>query len=90
MQICSIVPQPFLNPACSGLSFSSTAVIGQSMRILASNLFAVGKRDTSLELSQIVRLPFFAMIKIRLFIQSDGTTSLSQIFNNKSFTRFFL
>ena len=77
------MPRPFLNPACSGLSFSSTAVTSLSMRILPSNLLAVGRRETPLELSQIVRLPFFAIIEIRLFFQSDGTISLSQIFNNK-------
>ena len=81
MYICSIVPRPFLNPACSGLSFSSTAVTSLSIRILPSNLLAVGRRETSLELSQIVRLLFFAIIEIRLFFQSYGTISLSQIFN---------
>ena len=81
MYICSIVPRPF--PACSGLSFSSTAVTSLSMRILPSNLLAVGRRETPLELLQIVRLPFFAIIEIRLFFQSDGTISLSQIFYNK-------
>ena len=83
MYICSIVARPFLNPACSGLSFSSTAVTSLSMRILSSNLLAVGRREKPLELSQIVRLPFFAIIEIRLFFQSDGTISLFQIFNNK-------
>ena len=34
-------------------------------------------------MSQIVGLPFFAIIEIRLFFQSDGTITLSQIFNNK-------
>ena len=54
------------------------------MRILPSYLLAVGRRETPLELSQTVRLPFFSMIGIRFFFQSDGTISLSQIFNNKS------
>ena len=48
------------------------------MRILPSNLLAVGKRDTPLELSQIVRFSFFAMIEIKLFYQFDGTISLSK------------
>ena len=76
MYICSIVARPFLNPACSGLSISSTAVTSLSMRIRPSNLLAVGRRKTPLELSQIVKLPFFAIIEIRLFFQSDGTISL--------------
>ena len=66
MYICSIVPRPFLNPAGSGLSFSCIAVTSLSMRILPSNLLAVDRRETPLELSQIVRLPFFAIIEIRL------------------------
>ena len=63
----SVVPRPFLNPACSGLSFSSTSVISLSMRIVPSSLLSVGKTETPLELSQIARLPSFAMIEIRLF-----------------------
>ena len=71
-QIGSVVPRPFLNPGCPGLIF---------IYVLPRKLLAVDKRETPLELLQIVRLFFFAMVTIRLFFQSDGTVSLFLIFN---------
>ena len=72
MKICSVVPFPALNLACSSRRCLSTSLEIRLMMIFTMSGISV----MPLQFPQQVRSPFFASFIINPFLQSDGTFSL--------------
>ena len=58
VNMCSVVPLPGLNPACSFRSISSTASVMRIMTTLQNTLLGIESNVTPLQLLQSARFPF--------------------------------
>ena len=79
VKMCSVVPLPFLKPACSGCRRLSTVVFIRVMTIFENILFGMGSRVIPLQLLQSAKFPFFSNLIILLCVQSSGSYSFSHI-----------
>ena len=77
---CSVVPMPFLYPACSFLNLSSTPLLILSIIMLHSIFPTQSKVTMHFQFLQCLVFPFFACLMICSRLQLFGISSYCHIF----------
>lgn len=84
VNIWSVHPPTFMNPACSCLSLVSIAMSIRPNKILQKTFDGMDSKVMPRQLLQFWRLPFFGIMAIKPLAQSSGMTFLLQMFFNRS------
>ena len=87
-KICSVVPLPCLNPACSFLSFSSTAFLILLTMNLPRSLLVTVSNVTLLQLLHSLRSPFLGSFTNSPFFHLSGILPLSHNWRNNLVSSF--
>ena len=77
--MCSVVPLPFLKPACSGRRSLSSVVFIRVMMTFENILLGMESRVIRLRLLQSAKLSFFGNLIILPCVQSSGSSYFSHI-----------
>ena len=77
VNMCSVVPLPFLKPACFGLRSLSTVVLIRVMMIFENILHVMENRVIPLQL--LLSAKFFGNLIILPCVQSSGSSSFPRI-----------
>ena len=87
VEIWSVHPFPFRNPACSLLSCWFTVSAFCWMMILARILLGTGSKVIPRQLLQLLKAPFFGIFTVTPSVQSLGNFFLNQMSVKSSWSR---